>query len=620
MATFVPDRPRFATRGEGRLIHTLRKLPDDYTVYYEPSVAGLRPDIVIVGPDLGVVVLEVKDYTKSSILSISNNEWTLNINGQVVNHKCPLSQARRYSFAIADVLKKDSQLVAHEGIYLGKLKFPYAYGVVFTRLNQEDLIKGNYYSILPAHQVLTRDEIEEDNPEFTIEHLISKLQEMKGNVFTRWEPLNEQDIKHIRFLLFPEIRIAATTTEYQVAESMPQYEEKVLLSLRDVKVMDLHQENLAKVMGEGHRLLRGVAGSGKTLILSCRAKYLAKTNPGWRILVLCYNVTLSRYIQHVIDSLEIEAENESKIEVCNFHFWAARHLGIKGAAGDIPEEELLRICQGIGQGKIKGPQYDAILIDEGQDFEPSWLRLVLSTLKPETGSLLLVEDRAQEIYRRKSFSQELGLSFRGRSRILTINYRNTEQIVQFAWDMYEHFNPAKRSARNEEIVEIIPPRSTRRKGPSPLVKKTGSFADEARLIASEIKRLHDTENIDYSQIAVFYRVKKMSIPYVQLLTNTFKKQGIPHYWLSENYESKRLFDRNESTVKISTVESAKGLEFRVVFVCNLDNFPLLIGDNDVQHEARLLYIAMTRAMERLYMSYSGESVFTEYLEEMGRFR
>ena len=154
----------------------------------------------------------------------------------------------------------------------------------------------------------------------SIDYLLGKLQEMKGNTFSRWEPLDDQDIKHVRFLLFPEIRIAANKTEYKVAESIPYYEEKVLLSLRDVKVMDLHQENLAKSIGEGHRLLRGVAGSGKTLILCCRAKYLAKTNPGWRILVLCYNVTLSCYIQHIIDNLEVEADNDSTIEVCNFHF------------------------------------------------------------------------------------------------------------------------------------------------------------------------------------------------------------------------------------------------------------------------------------------------------------
>ena len=74
--------------------------------------------------------------------------------------------------------------------------------------------------------------------------------------------------------------------------------------------------------------------------------------------------------------------------------------------------------------------YDAILIDEGQDFSSEWLALVSKLLNPETQSLLLVEDRAQTIYRRKrSYVQDTGLSFQGRSKVLTINYRNTAQIV-----------------------------------------------------------------------------------------------------------------------------------------------------------------------------------------------
>ena len=43
-----------------------------------------------------------------------------------------------------------------------------------------------------------------------------------------------------------------------------------------VRVMDLQQEQLARSMGEGHRVIHGVAGSGKTMILGYRAQYLAQ--------------------------------------------------------------------------------------------------------------------------------------------------------------------------------------------------------------------------------------------------------------------------------------------------------------------------------------------------------
>src|SRR5699024_11861087 len=74
------------------------------------------------------------------------------------------------------------------------------------------------------------------------------------------------------------------------------YQDDLLLSLHDMKTMDLHQENLAKQIGDKNRLIRGVAGSGKTLILASRAKLLAKQHPDWKILILCYNISLASYI------------------------------------------------------------------------------------------------------------------------------------------------------------------------------------------------------------------------------------------------------------------------------------------------------------------------------------
>lgn len=99
------------------------------------------------------------------------------------------------------------------------------------------------------------------------------------------------------------------------------------------------------------------------------------------------------------------------------------------------------------------PKYDAILIDEGQDFEGNWFKLVSLCLNPDTQSLLLVEDRAQSIYgNKRSYLKETGFDFRGRSKILNINYRNTAQIVSLAWDFYETFaDMQKKDSKKENI-------------------------------------------------------------------------------------------------------------------------------------------------------------------------
>lgn len=601
MAQVVPEHIKPTSKGESILFKALKEyLPENYTVYHEPYINNKRPDFVIIGPELGVVVLEVKDYVKSSILGANKKEWILQINGNIVKAGCPLTQARRYAQELNDILKKDSQLVLHEGPYKGNLKFPYGYGAVFTRLTQKDFVQMGFYSVLPPELILTREEIEPENELFSQESLLEKIHNMFAIRFRMWDPLSEDDIKAIRYHLFPEVRISAR----QVPE--PHYEENVLFSLRDVKVMDLYQENLAKTLGDKHRLLRGVAGSGKTLILACRAKYLSKLYPEWKILVLCYNISLANFIRQMIDEIEIETDNN--VEVDNFHMWALKNWGLKD------EGMVDELIQQIQNSDAKSLKYDAILIDEGQDFEPGWLRLAFATLNPETSSFLLVEDRAQQIYHRKALSKELGVNFRGRSKILTINYRNTEQVIKFAWDFYKHFCSDSKSFNDEDVMEIISPQSTRRQGPEPIIRKFSSFDEEAAKIAKEIKRLNEKENISLSDIGLLYRIKKLGTDYITILRKALEKERIPYYWLSENNVSKRKFQKKDSSVKLSTIESSKGLEFKVVFICNVNNFPLFF-EKEIEREVSLLYIGMTRAAERLYLTYSGDSLFTKYLED-----
>src|SRR5699024_3485105 len=111
----------------------------------------------------------------------------------------------------------------------------------------------------------------------------------------------------------------------------------------------------------------------------------------------------------------------------------------------------------IAKGETAYSKSDAILIDEGQGFTGGWCKVVSEMLNPETKSLLLVEDRAQSIYKRKrSYVQDTGLDFTGRSKILNINYRNTAQIVKFAWDFYQNQSSLKnkivKKGTEEEII------------------------------------------------------------------------------------------------------------------------------------------------------------------------
>ena len=149
---------------------------------------------------------------------------------------------------------------------------------------------------------------------------------------------------------------------------------------RTLAVMDLHQEQIARSLGEGHRIIRGVAGSGKTLILAFRAEYLARaaTKP---VLILCYANGIAGRLEDTMQSRGVE----DRVQVRTFHswcYWMLRTYGIPAPSErEYPDYEkrlaasVSEVVKAVDQGHIPTEQYDAVLIDEAHDFEPQWLAL-----------------------------------------------------------------------------------------------------------------------------------------------------------------------------------------------------------------------------------------------------
>lgn len=544
-------------------------------------------------------------------------------NGEQAVVKSPLKQAKDYMYHISDVLKKDLNLIQTDGKYKFSLKFPCGYGVVFTRLFSYDMVNEGLYYVIEPHLCLTRDEIDPEKEQFSEEIFIEKIFNMFTVPFRLKKPLTKEEINAIRYHLFPEVRISA-----EFKQPLP-YQDQLLLSLHDIKTMDLHQENLAKQIGDKNRLIRCVAGSGKTIILASRAKILAKEHPDWKILVLCYNISLANALEQMIiqmlnepeDLFDFDFTTESgliqkstkNILVRNFHSWLKYELNIR-------EQDIPYIIEKLEKKEAILPTYDAVLIDEGQDFEADWLKLVSLLINEETQSLLIVEDRAQKIYKRKrSYLMDTGLNFQGRSKILSINYRNTAQIVRFAWDFYKSKSMFKNKVVSRELEgEIIAPQSTKRKGPPPMLIKAPSFKEEMLLVASKIKELHDTKKVLFHEVLILYRVKRThELPVIDIIKWALEKEKLPFYWITENDETKRSFDKEDGKIKISTIDSSKGLDFQAVFIVNVDSMPFPL-EEDKEREVSLLYIGMTRAKEYLCLSYSGESEFTQYFDTILR--
>ena len=101
-----------------------------------------------------------------------------------------------------------------------------------------------------------------------------------------------------------------------------------------MRVLDLQQEQLARSLGDGHRVIHGVAGSGKTIILGYRAEYLAKacTPSSKPILILCFNEPLGVKLHSVMQAKGLGG----KVHVRHFHKWCRDQLVAYGQT--IPQQ------------------------------------------------------------------------------------------------------------------------------------------------------------------------------------------------------------------------------------------------------------------------------------------
>jgi superfamily I DNA/RNA helicase len=477
---------------------------------------------------------------------------------------------------------------------------PYGFGVVLSNITRQQFDCTDLPLVLPEHQVICKDEMDEAvDPEVFQKRLWDMFNVRFG------QHLTLPQVDRVRWHLFPEIRIAEQSDIFGKRNE----NEDVDADIPDiVKVMDLEQERLARSLGAGHRVIHGVAGSGKTMILGYRCLYLAKFlhKP---ILVLCYNITLATRLKSLMQQYNLT----EKVDVYHFHDWCGEmlrryHVAIPESSGKIFDRMVDGVIKAVEKQRIPGGQYGAVLVDEGHDFKPEWLRLVADMLDPDTNTLLLLYDDAQSIYRSKSdlgFSlSSVGIQARGRTTILKLNYRNTEEILRFAYQFVSHY--IKPCESHQDIVPVVEPSTAGRRGPLPVVKLVRSFDEECSVIVGLFRKLHEQRGVAWADMCVTYSQRWMG----KELARRFMDAEIPVAWLC-NSKAKRQFRPEAERVKLMTMHSSKGLEFGTVAACGVGY--MASSSERVEEDAKLLYVAMTRATHNLLITATQKTEFTEKL-------
>lgn len=592
--------------GERRVLHQLKRcLEDDYIVWHDVPIGprARQPDFVILSPRWGTLLLEVKDWRRSTLVGGNRDAVELSTARGAVTQAHPLRQARDYTMELVDLMQRDPALVHEAGAFAGRLVFPYGWGVVMASLRADDIKGTDFQDLFPASRTLVRDDLEPEVPAADFQHRL-------WGMFTVTYPctltLPQRD--RVRWHLFPDIRMGSQGELPFDGEAAAQIPLPDLL-----QVMDLQQEQIARTLGEGHRVIHGAAGSGKTMILVFRAQHLAAVaRPDRPILVMCFNRTLATRIESLLRQRGVD----ERVVVRTFHAWCqdmARtyQLGVAPElrGGAYFEALASATDRALETGRIPGGQYLALLIDEAHDFEDAWLRMATRLVSPETNSLLVLYDDAQSIYqaRRRKFNfASVGIEARGRTSILRLNYRNTAEVLTLAMSCAQSLLRPGDDDTDEDRVQLVEPTSAGRRGPMPVFIEAANAVAEGDEIAARIDALR-AEGGALQEIAVLLRARQQMLPVEQAL----RRRGIAFESMRD--AAMRRFDWNAPSVKLVTMHSAKGLEFRHVFVAGLQSMPM--GGTPMEDEVRLLYVAMTRATQTLAVSACGESAIAQRVRQ-----
>jgi hypothetical protein len=597
----------FETEGEERVYRFLAAVakPDhEYTVWYTPDIDGREPDFVLLSDRVGLLVLEVKDWALSQIAKANPQRFELKMGGRTETRRNPLDQAKRYSRLLRQRIRKDHRLLSTDPLHRGKLKIPVGYGVVFANITRSDYLEKELDTVCPADRALFWDDLDGSScghPDTT------------GRAFTellcgRFAPLfpcrlGAQDRYVLKGLLFREVVLEIPKRGEAAIDS-----EKVRERLR---VLDNNQESIARKLGAGHRIVVGPSGSGKTLILAHRAALLRKYDRRIkRILFVCYNITLVNYIRRLLSAKRVPL-GEVGVDVLHFFELCAKVLGepVQYEGEEAAYYDLV-IQEAGARSAASALRYDAVLVDEGQDFSDDMMKVVTGLLNPATGNLTIAMDSAQNVYRRSTSWKQAGVTARGRVHVLRHVYRNTREIARFA-ERFAQRAPTELPGELRQL-ELLPDLLAMH-GPQPRLIRVEGVTAAIRLLPGVIHELQKVHGYPLSEFAVLYPTRflegKVAVSLPEAVQEGLNGEGIVHRWASEDYRAKRSYDITTDSVTVSTVHSAKGLDFACVFLVGLDL--MAPGRWTEEQLVSLGYVAITRARHHLYVPWCERNLIVE---------
>lgn len=518
MALFFPPSLREgAPKSEDKVWSALSHLGDDWRVFHSVVWQGVRcgkqadgeADFVLLHPAHGMAVLEVK----GGGVEVVTGEWhTTDRDGIRHKIKDPFTQAKDSKYTLLAYLKSQQPRLST----VPRI----CHGVVFP-----DIVVKDGIGLYPRELVL--DLVDMANMARSLERLVRHWNQYGVSASP------PAALQYITDRLAPTVAVKRSLVA-EIAES-----ERNLLELTRRQF-----EVLRTLRSMRRCVVRGGAGTGKTLLAMEKARSMAAE--GARALYCCYNGPLAERVRSDLST--------SGVDVLTFHAVATRHAkaaGIKLPSNPTEDWWDTGAAQLLAAGtKAGAPRFDAIVVDEAQDFSPEWIHALDGSLHaPGQSPFYLFTDDHQQLYRRgRAVPLDWPLAE------LDKNCRNTRPIASLVSKVFGDEEPRDGAPGQEPVF-------------MPCEK-----GEESALTQSVVDRLISEEGIAASQLAVLCERRDHVNKLRELLA-----AGVP------------FVEMGQKGIVTETVHRFKGLEAAAVVLVLASEQP----------EAAVRYVGASRARSLL---------------------
>lgn len=355
-----------------------------------------EPDIVLFHQTYGLVVIEVKGYQIDHIDRIEGHTWYLD--GITQNTSRPHAQARSQANFLRSFFVRENDLVGERGC-----KVPINQLVALPNITRKEWDQAGFDGPA-APQVILADDL-------TPVALRDSLADLKT-----FGPLDNEELRMgLDVLSCGQPISGESLPPVGSPESKADHYETVVEGLNG---LDLQQQEIGVQIPPGPQQIRGIAGSGKTVLLAMKAARMHERHPDWDIVLTFYTKSLYDHLTALVERFyEHFTDSEPDFEKLHIiHAWGGNRTGdgvyyrlakdsktkfrTFGTAQTEFEDEDVEPFEGCCQRLLDygdiGQQFDAVLIDEAQDFAPAFFNLCREALR-EPDRLVWAYDEAQNL-------------------------------------------------------------------------------------------------------------------------------------------------------------------------------------------------------------------------------